>query len=119
MDTTLAHWVAQIRAAAQHKQTLVIQGGNSKSFYGETATSANVLDTRAHSGIVSYEPSELVVTVRAGTPLAELEAVFPTDFPWLCPLGCKLAVFLRLCRLILPLPLRAHLGLVQPPAAAL
>ena len=75
MDTTLAHWVAQIRAAAQHKQTLVIQGGNSKSFYGETATSANVLDTRAHSGIVSYEPSELVVTVRAGTPLAELEAV--------------------------------------------
>ena len=75
MDTTLAHWVAQIRAAAQQKQTLVIQGGNSKSFYGETATSANVLDTRAHSGIVSYEPSELVVTVRAGTPLAELEAV--------------------------------------------
>ncbi|CAN1559944.1 GlcD FAD/FMN-containing dehydrogenases [Burkholderiaceae bacterium] len=75
MDTTLAHWVAQIRAAAQQKQTLVIQGGNSKSFYGETANSANVLDTRAHSGIVSYEPSELVVTVRAGTPLAELEAV--------------------------------------------
>ena len=75
MDSTLAHWVAQIRAAAQQKQTLIIQGGNSKSFYGETATSANVLDTRAHSGIVSYEPSELVVTVRAGTPLAELEAV--------------------------------------------
>ena len=75
MDTTLAHWVAQIRAAAQQKQTLVIQGGNSKSFYGETATSANVLDTRAHSGIVNYEPSELVVTVRCGTPLAELEAV--------------------------------------------
>jgi glycolate oxidase FAD binding subunit len=35
---------------------------------------AAVLDTRAHTGIVSYEPSELVVTVRAGTPLAEIEA---------------------------------------------
>jgi hypothetical protein len=51
--------------------------------------------------------------------LAELEAVFPTDFPWLCPLGCKLAVFLRLCLLILLLPLRASLGLVLLPAAAL
>jgi len=35
-----------------------------------------VLDTRAYQGIVSYEPSELVVTVRCGTPLAELEAAF-------------------------------------------
>ena len=75
MDSTLAHLVAQIRAAAQHKQTLVIQGGNSKFFYGQAAHSDAVLDTRAHTGIVSYEPSELVVTVRAGTPLAELEAV--------------------------------------------
>ena len=75
MDSTLAHWVAQIRAAAQHKQTLAIQGGHSKHFYGLAAHSDAVLDTRAHSGIVSYEPSELVVTVRAGTPLAELEAV--------------------------------------------
>ena len=75
MDSTLAHWVAQIRAAAQQKQTLAIQGGNSKYFYGQAARSDAVLDTRAYSGIVSYEPSELVVTVRAGTPLAELEAV--------------------------------------------
>jgi glycolate oxidase FAD binding subunit len=75
MDSTLAHWVAQIRAAAQQKQTLAIQGGNSKYFYGQAARSDAVLDTRAHTGIVSYEPSELVVTVRAGTPLAELEAV--------------------------------------------
>ena len=75
MDTTLAHWVAQIRAAAQQKQTLAIQGGNSKYFYGQAARSDAVLDTRAYSGIVSYEPSELVVTVRAGTPLTELEAV--------------------------------------------
>ena len=75
MSTVIEHFQSLISQAAASKQTLRIQGGNSKSFYGETATSANVLDTRAHSGIVSYEPSELVVTVRAGTPLAELEAV--------------------------------------------
>src|SRR5690606_40603865 len=33
-----------------------------------------LLDTRSHRGIVSYDPTELVVSVRAGTPLAELEA---------------------------------------------
>ena len=75
MSSVIEHFQSLIGQAAASKQTLRIQGGNSKSFYGETATSANVLDTCAHSGIVSYEPSELVVTVRAGTPLAELEAV--------------------------------------------
>jgi glycolate oxidase FAD binding subunit len=75
MSSVIEHFQSLIGQAAASKQTLRIQGGNSKSFYGETATSANVLDTRAHTGIVSYEPSELVVTVRAGTPLAELEAV--------------------------------------------
>jgi glycolate oxidase FAD binding subunit len=34
-----------------------------------------LLDTRTHSGIVSYEPSELVITVKAGTPLAQVEAL--------------------------------------------
>jgi glycolate oxidase FAD binding subunit len=75
MSSVIEHFQSLIGQAAASKQTLCIQGGNSKSFYGEPATSANVLDTRAHNGIVSYEPSELVVTVRAGTPLAELEAV--------------------------------------------
>jgi hypothetical protein len=75
MSSVIEQFQSLISQAAASKQTLRIQGGNSKSFYGEAATSANVLDTRAHSGIVSYEPSELVVTVRAGTPLAELEAV--------------------------------------------
>ena len=37
--------------------------------------SRRVLDTRAYAGIVAYEPTELVITVRCGTPLAELEAV--------------------------------------------
>ncbi len=49
-----------------------ISGGNTKDFYGELSE-GTVLDTRALLGISAYEPSELVVTVRAGTPLAELE----------------------------------------------
>ncbi len=73
MDSTLQHWTERIRAAAADHSPLRIRGGGSKDFYGQSLQ-GELLDTRAHSGIVSYEPSELVVTVRAGTPLAELEA---------------------------------------------
>ena len=73
MDSTLQHWAERIRAAASDHTPLRIRGGGSKDFYGQSLQ-GDILDTRAHSGIVSYEPSELVVTVRAGTPLAELEA---------------------------------------------
>ena len=75
MSSVIEQFQAQISHAVAQGQTLRIQGGNSKHFYGATAHSDAVLDTRAHSGIVSYEPSELVVTVRCGTPLTELEAV--------------------------------------------
>lgn len=74
MDTALLHLVDQIRAAAAAGTALRIRGGGSKDFYGQTLQS-EILDTRAMKGIVSYEPSELVVTARAGTPLKELEAV--------------------------------------------
>jgi len=53
---------------------LRIRGGGSKDFYGE-ALAGEVLDTRGHCGIVAYEPTELVVTARAGTKLAEVEAL--------------------------------------------
>lgn len=59
--------------AASSASPLVIRGGGSKDFYGRKVVGA-VLDTREHQGLVAYEPTELVVTVRAGTPLAELEA---------------------------------------------
>ena len=64
----------RIRAAATDKTPLRISGGATKDFYG-LQLQGELLSTRALNGIVSYEPSELVVTVRAGTPLAELEAV--------------------------------------------
>lgn len=64
----------QIATARASKSALRIRGGGTKDFYGNALGDYAVLDTRSHSGITSYEPSELVVTVRAGTPLAELEA---------------------------------------------
>ena len=65
---------AQVRQAAAAGRPLRIRGGGSKDFYGQ-ALNGETLDMRALSGIISYEPSELVVTARAGTPLAELEAL--------------------------------------------
>jgi glycolate oxidase FAD binding subunit len=62
----------RIRAAGSSGASLRIRGGGTKDFYGE-ATAGETLDTRAHAGIVAYEPTELYVTARAGTPLAELE----------------------------------------------
>jgi len=62
-----------IREAAAAGKPLCIRGGGSKDFYGQDLA-GNVLDTRIHSGIVDYEPTELVITARCGTPLSELEA---------------------------------------------
>jgi glycolate oxidase FAD binding subunit len=74
MDHALSQIADRIRAAAAAGTPLRIRGGGSKDFYGEPPA-GELLDTRPLAGISSYEPSELVVTVRAGTPLAELEAV--------------------------------------------
>jgi glycolate oxidase FAD binding subunit len=65
--------IDQVRAASAARQALRILGGNTKAFYGEPVN-GEVLSTRDWAGIVSHEPSELVVSVRAGTPLVELEA---------------------------------------------
>ncbi len=70
----VSRWSDRIRAAAADRQPLRLRGGNTKAFYGEPV-SAPELDTREYAGIIAHEPTELVVTARAGTPLAELEAV--------------------------------------------
>ena len=62
----------RIREAAARKAPLRLRGGGSKDFYGN-APRGELLDTRAYAGIVSYEPTELVMTARCGTPLAEIE----------------------------------------------
>lgn len=63
----------QVQHAIANEQHLRVQGGNSKAFYGNEIETDQVLDISPHSGIVAYEPSELVITVRAGTKLIELE----------------------------------------------
>ena len=61
-----------VRAARADRRMLDIRGGNTKSFYGGTQR-GEALDITPLSGISSYEPTELVVTVRGGTALADLE----------------------------------------------
>jgi glycolate oxidase FAD binding subunit len=63
----------RVRASAAAGGSLRLRGGGSKDFYGR-APPGELLDTRAHAGIVAYEPTELVITARCGTPLGEIEA---------------------------------------------
>ena len=73
MDSALEKLSETIRAAGRSGRALRLRGGGTKDFYGQ-ALEGEVLDTRGHSGIVAYEPSELVITARCGTGLAEIEA---------------------------------------------
>jgi len=62
-----------IREATAQRRPLCIRGAGTKDFYGGEIHGYK-LNTTDYRGIVSYEPTELVITVRAGTPLAEVEA---------------------------------------------
>ncbi len=73
-DPALQRLIDQVQAARADRQLLDIHGGCTKAFYGGPRQ-GQPLDVRPLAGISSYEPTELVVTVRGGTPLAELEAV--------------------------------------------
>jgi glycolate oxidase FAD binding subunit len=73
MDATLSRLVDQVRAARARKAVLEVRGGHTKAFYGGEPQ-GEPLDVTPLAGISAYEPSELVVTARGGTRLAELEA---------------------------------------------
>lgn len=62
----------RVLEAAASDTPLWIRGGGSKDFYG-CVPRGEVIDLNEHSGIISYEPTELVITARAGTPLIEIE----------------------------------------------
>ena len=79
-DAALARIVDQVCSARAQRSVLDIRGGGTKAFYGEAAQ-GEPLDVRPLAGISSYEPTELVVTVRAGTLLAELEAAPNSSTP--------------------------------------
>jgi len=69
----LAEFQERIRSAAAQGRSLNIQGQGSKAFYGERPQ-GELLDASVFAGISSYEPSELVITAKAGTPISEIEA---------------------------------------------
>ncbi|MDY7538878.1 glycolate oxidase subunit GlcE [Undibacterium sp. 5I1] len=73
MENILQDFRERIQTASAQKTALRIQGGASKSWYGQQSV-GELLDTRAYTGIVAYEPTELVITARCGTPLAQIEA---------------------------------------------
>ncbi len=73
METALHNILERVRAAAADATPLRLCGGGSKDFHG-LALEGTPLELRPLRGIISYEPTELVVTARAGTPLQELEA---------------------------------------------
>ncbi|MDH3450773.1 MAG: glycolate oxidase subunit GlcE [Gammaproteobacteria bacterium] len=64
---------AQVTEALERRTTVRPRGGDSKAFYGE-AINSQPLELSEHRGIVNYQPTELVITARAGTPLEEIEA---------------------------------------------
>ncbi|MPZ42361.1 MAG: glycolate oxidase subunit GlcE [Betaproteobacteria bacterium] len=72
MHDLVTEWSERIREAAAAGEPLCIRAGGSKDFYGGIRQGA-LLDTSDYRGIVEYEPTELVLIARAGTPLAEIE----------------------------------------------
>ncbi len=70
MQGDLEPLLAQVRRAYQESMPLSIRGGGSKRL---PVTGESVLDMRLYSGVVEYQPSELFITVRAGTLLVAVE----------------------------------------------
>jgi glycolate oxidase FAD binding subunit len=73
MDSVIKQLSETVRGAAKQKRPLCMRGGGTKDFYGGPIHGFE-LNTSDLRGIVDYEPTELVITARAGTPLAEIEA---------------------------------------------
>jgi glycolate oxidase FAD binding subunit len=77
MAEVLERLAQQVRDATAARRALRLRGGGSKDFYGGEG-GGEALELGGYSGIVSYEPTELVVTARCGTRLADLEAELAT-----------------------------------------
>lgn len=73
MEALLAEWTERVSAAAGRHQPLRIRAGGTKDFFGN-APQGDLFDPRAWQGVEQYEPSELVITAKAGTPLTEIQS---------------------------------------------
>lgn len=80
-----AELLEQVRRALDRGEALQITGSGSKAFMGRQV-SGRALSTLRHSSVVEYEPSELVISARAGTTLAELDKRLAREGQWL---GCE------------------------------
>jgi len=67
--------VSSVKAAYNTQTPLNIKGAGTKSFLGQRSNDANPLSVTVHRGIIEYDPAELVLVARAGTPLKEIETV--------------------------------------------
>lgn len=72
MDSSISELSERIREAAAYRRPLRIRGGSTKDFYAYKLD-GEPLDVSGYRGVIDYEPSELVMTARAGTPLSEIE----------------------------------------------
>lgn len=63
----------EVLQAISTGKTLTIRAGGSKDFYGRRVTASNILSIAEHQGIISYEPTELVIKARSGTPLKVIQ----------------------------------------------
>ena len=68
-----------IRNAAAGGTTLAIVGGNTRSGFGNAVACHDTLSSSGLTGIVDYEPAEMVMTAKAGTPVAEIEAALAAN----------------------------------------
>lgn len=64
---------ATVQAAAQRRERLRIVASGSYQRVMPRRASGQAVDTRTHAGVITYEPTEMVVTVRAGTPISALQ----------------------------------------------
>ncbi|CAN7722437.1 glycolate oxidase subunit GlcE [Pseudoduganella sp. LjRoot289] len=85
MQAIIEDFRRQILAATETGTPLRLRGGGSKDWYGNAPAAlsgtlpATLLDTGAYTGVVDYEPTELVITARCGTPLAQIEALLAAN----------------------------------------
>src|SRR5690606_14695294 len=74
IPTAVDKLIAQVAEAAAQKSPLRLIGQGTRSFLGD-AGPGRPLSTLDYQGISDYQPSELYITARAGTSVAEIEAV--------------------------------------------
>lgn len=78
MEDQVKQFSERIVDATVHGKPLRLRGGGSKDWYGQPAQ-GELLDTRGYSGIVAYEPTELVMTARCGTLMREIEQALAAE----------------------------------------